>query len=83
MGLNFFFTYCEGPFSDSVQAQVKARILGLLVVVSRDWAWFTAAKWADYKPSGAQSRNSTIHTYILANKKYIYIYMEHQEIVKG
>ena len=63
---------CEGPFLDNVQAQVEARTLSLLVVVLRDWAWFTAAKWADYKPSGAQSRNSTIHTYILANKKYIY-----------
>ena len=29
-------TKCKGPFSDSVQAQVKARTLGLLVVVSRD-----------------------------------------------
>ena len=54
---------CEGPFLDNVQAQIEARTLSLLVVVLRDWAWFTAAKWADYKPSGAQSKNSTIHTY--------------------
>ena len=29
----------------------------------RDWAWFTVAKWADYEPDGAQSRNPTTHTY--------------------
>ena len=60
---------------DSVQAQVEARTLGLLVVVLRDWVWFTATKWANYKPSGARRKNPTIHTYILANKIYIYIYM--------
>ena len=54
---------CEGPFLDNVQAQVEARTLGLLVIVLRDWAWFTTAKWDDYKPSGAQSRNPTIHTH--------------------
>ena len=59
----FFFRKCEGPFLDNVQAQIEARTLGLLVVVSRDWAWFTTAKWADYKPSGVQSKNPTIHTY--------------------
>ena len=56
------YNVCEGPFSDNV-AQVEGRTLGLVVVVLRDWAWFTAAKWADYKPSGAQSKNLTIHTY--------------------
>jgi len=61
--LFFFPKTREGPFLDSVQAQVEARTLGLLVVVSRDWTWFTAVKWADYKPSGAQSKNPTIHTY--------------------
>ena len=33
---NCDITMCEGPFLDSVQAQVEARTLGLLVVVSRD-----------------------------------------------
>ena len=28
-----------------------------------DWAWFTATKWAVYKPSGAQSKNPTIRIY--------------------
>ena len=65
---------------DKVQAQVEARTLDPLVVVLRDWVWFTAAKWVDYKPSGAQSKNPTIHTYVLANKKYIC--MEQQETVK-
>ena len=44
---------CKSPFSDSIQAQIEARTLSLLVVVLRDWVWFTIAKWADYKPSGA------------------------------
>ena len=40
-----------------------------------DWVWFTAAKWAVYKPSGAQSKNPTTHIhwqariYVLNNKK--------------
>ena len=40
-----------------------------------DWVWFTAAKWAVYKPSGAQSKNLTTHIhwqariYVLNNKK--------------
>ena len=43
---------CEGPFLDSAQAQVETRILGPLtrilgplLVVYVDWAWFTATKW--------------------------------------
>ena len=63
ISLQIFFRKCEGPFLDNVQAQIEARTLGLLVVVSRDLAWFTTAKWADYKPSGVQSKNPTIHTY--------------------
>ena len=30
---------------DSTQAQVETRILGPLLVVLVDWAWFTVAKW--------------------------------------
>ena len=33
------------PFFLSTQAQVKTRILGPLLVVLVDWAWFTAVKW--------------------------------------
>lgn len=58
-----FHCMLGGSFLDSVQAQVEAKTLGLLVVVLRDWTWFTAAKRVDYKPGGAQSRNLTIHTY--------------------
>ena len=36
---------CEGPFLDNTQAQVETRILGPLLVVLVDCAWFTAAKW--------------------------------------
>ena len=59
-----------GSFLDSAQAQVETRTPGLLLVVLRDWAWFTTAKWADYEPDGAQNTNSTTH--MLANKKYMY-----------
>ena len=38
-------TFCEGPFLDSTQAQVETRILGPLLVILVDWAWFTVAKW--------------------------------------
>ena len=40
-----------------------------------DWAWFTAAKWTVYKPSGAQSKDPTTHIhwqariYVLNSKK--------------
>ena len=54
---------CVGPFLENTQAQVEIRILGPLLVVLRDWVWFTATKWADYKPSGAWRKNPTIHTY--------------------
>ena len=50
-----------GSFLDSAQAQVETRTPGLLLVVLRDWAWFTTAKWADYEPDGAQNTNSTTH----------------------
>ena len=38
-------TFCEGPFLDSTQAQVETRIMGPLLVILVDWAWFTIAKW--------------------------------------
>ena len=38
-------TFCEGPFLDSIQAQVETRILGPLLVILVDWAWFTVPKW--------------------------------------
>ena len=69
---------CECLFLDNVQAQAEARTLGLLVVVLKNWDQFTAAKWADYKPSGAQSKNPTIHTYQQTRN----ICMEQQETVK-
>ena len=47
---------------DGVQVQVKARTLGFLVVVLKDWTWFTATKWVDYESDGAQRRNPTTHT---------------------
>ena len=68
---NLHVNICEGPVLNSVQAQVEARILGLFVVVLRDWAWFTTVKWADYKPSGAQSKNPTI---IHTSKQEIYMH---------
>jgi len=40
-----------------------------------DRTWFIAAKWAVYKPSGAQSKES-YNTYTLASKN---IYIEQQE----
>ena len=36
---------CVGAFFLSTQAQVETRILGSLLVVLVDWAWFTAVKW--------------------------------------
>ena len=50
------------PFFYSTQAQVETKILGPLLVVLRDWAWFTAAKWVDFEPDGAQNTNPTTHT---------------------
>ena len=53
---------CEGPFLDGAQTQIEARTRGLLVVVLRDWAWFTTTKQVDYEPDGAQSTNLTTYT---------------------
>ena len=51
-----------GSFFLSTQAQVETRILGQIIIVLRDWTWFTAANWADFEPSGAQSMNPTTYT---------------------
>ena len=45
-----------GSFFDKVQAQIEVRTLGPVVMIWRDWAWFTAVKWLFYKPSDAQSK---------------------------
>ena len=59
----FTNTWCEGPFLDGAQVQIGIRTSNLLIVVLRDWAWFTATKWTDYEPNGAQSKNPTTHTH--------------------
>jgi len=38
---------------DGAQTQIGMRTSDLLVVILRDWAWFTATKWVDYEPDGA------------------------------
>ena len=58
----FFFIYVCGSFLDGAKAQVETSTLGLLVVVLKDWAWFTIVKLADYKLDGAQNMNPTTHT---------------------
>ena len=66
---SFFFCIFLRNFFRQCLGSSKARTLGLLVVVSRDWAWFTATKWIDYKPKYIEQES--YNTYILAKKKYI------------
>ena len=47
----------------TVPKSIGIRTSNLLIVVLRDWAWFTATKWTDYEPNGAQSKNPTTHTH--------------------
>ena len=53
---------CVGFFFFRTQVQIETRNLGPILIVLRDWAWFTASNWADFKPDGAQSTNPTTHT---------------------
>ena len=72
-------TYYEGPFWTVPRPKQTQEPWVLLLLVLRDWAWFTAAKWADYEPDGAQSRNPTMHTYWQTRN----ICIEQQENNKG
>ena len=40
-------------FFFSTQAQVETRIPDPMLIVLRDWAWFTVANWADFELGGA------------------------------
>ena len=57
----------------------RPKDLGLNTYCLVDWAWFTAAKWAVYKPSGAQSKDPTMHIHWQAR---IYV-LNNKEIAKG
>ena len=68
-----------GPFLDSTQTQVETKIMGPLLVVLRDWAWFTTTKWTDFEPDGAHSTNPITYTC----KQTRNICVEQQETIKG
>ena len=65
------FGWCPGPSRNEDLKPFSCCFL-------RDWAWFTATKWANYKLDGAQSRNPTTHTYYQTRN----ICIEQQESIK-
>ena len=58
-------------FFFSTQAQVETRILGLIFIVLRDWAWFTAAKLGWFRTRWCTEHKS-YNTYMLTYRKYMH-----------
>ena len=68
---SWFELVCGFFFFFSTQVQVETRILGLVLIVLRDWAWFTAAKLGWFRTRWCTEHKS-YNTYMLIYKKYMH-----------